>query len=320
MARRRVTGLPTAEVIALLLVVGGAVLYALAHSASSFDMVSLDTIAAAGEPSAVPAEALLAFRVGAALLIGGTCAVDWLPSSGQYHTNALWQGSKLAPDRYYFQGPQKLAFFTGICWFLQLVYFCMAIVCTGLASGLLGPPPAAPVAHALACAVWLVYEVSFACALLITTVVTFVLIPDMARRPQTHDVEALMFMPVLLLMHNANVVLMATELLFNSIPLTLAHFPASALLGLGYAVLTWVVCARTGMVPYPFLDPTLPPRTSIPALLLLLGALAAFYCLGVLAAAAAHLAPLPARVVGVYTFCVSIMTTRTIRGVPPPRA
>ena len=166
---------------------------------------------------------------------------------------------------------------------------------------------------------WVAFEVSFGLAILVTACVTFVLIPDTHRRAPA-DTELHFFNPMALLMHNFNVVTMATELLFNALPIMMAHFPACPLVGLAYVVVSWRVCARTGVVLYPFLDPTLPPSRSVPFHLLLLAAVAAFFGVGALATAAAHLVPVYPRIIAVYAAAASIMTTRTIRGPPKARA
>ena len=161
---------------------------------------------------------------------------------------------------------------------------------------------------------WLVYEVSFTCSILVTSVVTFVLIPGRINKGE--DVE-LLFRWRAVVMHNCNVLFMATELLVNKLPLNWYHFPFAMLWGLNYGLFSWGWLWVKGVVYYPFADPTLPARTSIPVLCAIVLALLLFFGIGVGADALIAEVPLVPRALMVYTAAAAIMWTG-LRGIPAP--
>jgi hypothetical protein len=95
-----------------------------------------------------------------------------------------------------------------------------------------------------------------------------------------------------LLMHNMNVVEVATELLFGRVPVLAVHAPVGVVYGCLFIVFSWrnaPLLARSaaaaggksrgngGNFPYFFLDWTLPRKTQAACLLGLLGVLLGFY-------------------------------------------
>ena len=121
---------------------------------------------ASGEPALVSATALFVIRCSFALLTIAIQVWDWHPSLAYDVApggGSLWSGSKLDPNVLLrLRGPTKLMAFTELCWLFQLVYFVSTIACSSLDTS--GLP--APVARGLASAIWLAFEVNFACALL----------------------------------------------------------------------------------------------------------------------------------------------------------
>mmetsp|Transcript_17943 Transcript_17943/g.30192 ORF Transcript_17943/g.30192 Transcript_17943/m.30192 type:complete len:168 (+) Transcript_17943:490-993(+) len=73
----------------------------------------------------------------------------------------------------------------------------------------------------LSLTVWVLFEVCFPIAFIVTTIVTFVLIPH-ALRNKMPTANFFNFLPVI--MHNANVVSMAIEIVINRIPFAVWHF------------------------------------------------------------------------------------------------
>ena len=89
----------------------------------------------------------------------------------------------------------------------------------------------------LAALSWVLFQVCFTTALLVTALVTFVLIP--AGRSTGVDM-AFMYDPPALIMHNLNLVLMLTELLVNRFSFNLWHTAFTVLFGMVYVLFAWV--------------------------------------------------------------------------------
>lgn len=173
-------------------------------------------------------------------------------------------------------GVNRLSTFTVQCWTLLSLYFIASALCSvALVSGAEDWVP-----RVARVAVWFAFEVSFSCALLVSLVTSYVLIPSAAARGNRHDVDVLFkWRPQM--MHNANVFMLAVELLLNGMRLEKSHFPLAVLWGLNYVAFSWWWMRRTrGVVYYPFLDSTLPVRKSIPLHLILCLVLAFFFLVG----------------------------------------
>lgn len=205
-------------------------------------------------------------------------------------------------------------FFTVQSWMLQTVYLAGAALCSASEQGLLELRVGALSAWTL----WVVYEVSFAVAILISFLVKFVIIPSTLANGQT---VAHLFTLSDLMMHNANVLFMAIELLFNALPFEPFHFPFAALWGLFYVLFSWGWLRTAGVCWYDFLDPTLPNACIIHTVLVVV--LAVFFGLGAaLAKGAAALdafSPL-ARFALVLVGVASVSRTGWLHGVPQPAA
>lgn len=98
---------------------------------------------------------------------------------------------------------------------------------------------------------WVFFEISFPVAYLVSAVVTFILIPFVKKEglpPTTF------FLPMALLMHNANVLFMAWEFIFNELAFSYYHFIFMLFYGIAYVVFSWVWYAYRGIFYYFFLD------------------------------------------------------------------
>ena len=112
--------------------------------------------------------------------------------------------------------------------------------------------------------------------------IRYVLIPGAARAKNVPQLR-LLFSWRLQVLHNANLAMCAVEMVLGRVPLRMVHVPVGVLWGLHYVGFAWAWMLRTGgVVYYPFLDPTVPPSTSLPIHVALVAAFAAFFAFGVL--------------------------------------
>lgn len=205
-------------------------------------------------------------------------------------------------------GSMWFSFFTVQSWCLQGAYLLGATVCSFISVCDLGWD----LGSWLPTALWMGFEVSFPIAVLISTIVTYVLIPNAggeAVRGFFHTPD--------LLMHNCNTGFMALELLFNDLPFTLTHFPMAVLWGLYYVVVSWGWLACHGVCWYSFLDPTKPKAIVIH--LVLIAVLGAFFAIGAGLAAGASAIESPwARIGLVLLGVASVAKTGLLTGIPQP--
>lgn len=152
-------------------------------------------------------------------------------------------------------------------------------------------------------------------SLLVTCVVTFVLLPTRLRRGDVEGARRMLGRRPQL-MHNANLAFAASELLFNNLPVLPLHFVFGALFGVQYVLLSWWWLRKTGIVYYPFLDPTLPAKRAVGFHLALLSVIALFFGLGALVDLAASFLPFALRAPLLYLGACSLMWTSFIRGRP----
>eukprot|EP00474_Spongospora_subterranea_P010026 CRZ10484.1 hypothetical protein [Spongospora subterranea] len=161
---------------------------------------------------------------------------------------------------------QRLATFTTWSWCLQGAYFAGIL---SLQTGLITHP------SAVTCTL-VAFEAALSLALLVTTVVTFVLIPSSIRVGA--DPSSFFTLPALL-MHNANVVMIVFELLVNKTVVNIAHLPFAILYGIIYVVFSWILAQKTGVFFYFFLNYNY--SRPVTALLLLVGTLSVFFAMSV---------------------------------------
>ena len=274
------------------------------------DVVTVSRVAAVKMPNLLSKKALFMLRLvmlSVNLLATGLKLVD-----SEQRTHAHKPESKLKPRvNIYIHGPMWISFFTVQSWLLQLFFLSGATICSYLD---LHPGLAMDLGTALPTALWMAYEVSFAVAILVSSIVKYVLIPTVLANGESVDS---FFIPCDLLMHNANVLFMALELLFNDLPFRLAHFPLAALWGLNYVVFSWVWLAISGICWYDFLDPTLPNAIVIHTVLIVV--LGAFFAIGSgLATGAAAIESPYLRVAITLTGVASVCKTGFITGIPKP--
>jgi len=162
------------------------------------------------------------------------------------------------------------------CWTLQTFYFlCTAYYSVSATVNGIDSVQASLTTRSL---LWVMYEVSFTWALVVTCIVTFVLIPGQLSRGMN---LALMFNWKARMMHNVNLLFMVTELVFNDLRFVWSHVTFAILFGMYYAVFSWGWLRFAGVVYYPFIDPSCPWRKSIFVHLALLGGIAGIFFVGV---------------------------------------
>ena len=108
-----------------------------------------------------------------------------------------------------------------------------------------------PISKEFQLATAVAFEIAFGTSYLVTTVVTFVLVP--VQRKNGNAATAFSnFYPLLL--HNANVLIMAVEFVLNKIPFAFAHFPFIVFFGQLYVLFAGWLHSRIGVFYYFFLD------------------------------------------------------------------
>ena len=98
---------------------------------------------------------------------------------------------------------------------------------------------------------WVLFEVAFPIGFVVSSIVTFVLIPFAKTAGLPIDN---FFVTTALLMHNANIIFMTLEFVLNKVPFAVWHFPFIVLYGMAYIVFSWAWHAHTRYFHYFFLD------------------------------------------------------------------
>ena len=212
-----------------------------------------------GESDVLPLTAFIALR----LIAAAACVGTWLALvlGAPMRFNAQYAPpSRLAPVAVHFHYMGKLSTFTTLTWTLLSCFTVGAAASSAaLAAGF--EPHDSPAMRGALTVLWIAYEISLPTAILITSIVSFVLVPLVARAgldgSNLYSWRAQM-------MHNANALIVANELLFNRLPIVATHITAPMLWGVCYVVFSWLHLRRTGVVYYPFLDPTLSAATAVP--------------------------------------------------------
>jgi len=280
-------------------------------TAASKTKVPALSLAQLGGSAALPTSVLLIIRTAFASTIAYSLYSSLTDRNPHVFTLMTYSGSRLTPCAVPVTGFERLTTFTVQCWTLQLLYFSLGTVASALQlsrSSFRVPVLFARCMHVL-------YEVSVATALLVTVTVTFVLLPERIKRADYEGARRMLgWRPQL--MHNANLLFATTELLFNSLPIVPSHFVFGALFAVQYAFMSWWWLKRSGVVYYPFLDPTLPAGRAISLHTAVLVVLAAFFLLGAAVDGAAGFLPLGVRAPLLYAAACSLMWTSFIRGRP----
>lgn len=126
---------------------------------------------------------------------------------------------------------------------------------------------------------WLLYELGFANALLVSTVVWMVLVPAIRAAGDTLALTQILgwFSTTT---HVANLGFMVFELLVNRLPFRAAHYPFVLYFGAAYTVFAAWLYERTRVWFYFFLDYNLPAHHAVLNYASLIVALTAFFALG----------------------------------------
>ena len=138
---------------------------------------------------------------------------------------------------------ERLSTFTMWCWTLQGVYFLM----TSLSP--VFPPDTLESIHVHRIC-WVLFEINFALAYMVTFLVTFVLIPGAISKKIPHK----FFDLTPILCHNANALFMGVEISLNQLSMPFSHIAFIQLFGLTYVIFAWKLHQSKGIFYYFFLD------------------------------------------------------------------
>ena len=98
---------------------------------------------------------------------------------------------------------------------------------------------------------WVLFEISFPVAFLVSMVVTFVLIPG-CKKDNLPTKLFFQFLP--LVMHNANIAYMAFEFIANQLPFVIWHIVFMLFYATAYVIFSWIWHQLRGIYYYFFLD------------------------------------------------------------------
>ncbi len=149
----------------------------------------------------------------------------------------------------------RLTPFTVWSWIVQGVYFTLTSYCSihlglnDIMKGSSNPLPPLPVK--LQRLAWVLFEISFPVAFLVSMVVSFVLIPGAKKNKIPVDN---FFKIYALVMHNCNILYMAGEFIANRLPFIMSHITFMLLYAFSYVVFSWIWHHYRGFYYYFFLD------------------------------------------------------------------
>jgi len=214
-----------------------------------WDLVGFSNLIDSSCPNFVSSDVLLCIRAAFLAIITYTVVFMFVDKEG-LRLQLVNPADKLI-DVHLF-GIQRFSAFTVWSWTLQGVYFLLVTLCavadkySPALKALLAPHQ-----WLLTRLIWGAFEVSFAMSFMVTTVVTFILIPSARRNYLPHD----NFFKILpLLMHNFNVVFMCAELFFNKLPILLSHNALCFWWGMVYTIFAMYWFQLHGFFFYFFLD------------------------------------------------------------------
>ena len=140
--------------------------------------VTVHTVASASEPAVVSADALFVSRC--AMIVANMYALAAKLRRVDHKVVRFDRGSQLKEKEFVVSGADQASYFTVQCWILQLAYLVGAAACSVLSLNDVELNGVA-LRRVLPAVTWFAFEVSFSCALLVSAVVTFVLIPTELR-------------------------------------------------------------------------------------------------------------------------------------------
>mmetsp|Transcript_41070 Transcript_41070/g.41954 ORF Transcript_41070/g.41954 Transcript_41070/m.41954 type:complete len:287 (+) Transcript_41070:43-903(+) len=136
--------------------------------------------------------------------------------------------------------------FTLWCWTLLVVYFFLACICSIDFIFM-----TSYISKELLSFTWVLYELVFSTSYLVSSIVTFVLIPGGKAKGIPVDV---FFKNTALFVHNFNIIFILIETLLNNLKFNFWHFPYVMLYGCIYVVFAWRLYWRKGFFIYFFLE------------------------------------------------------------------
>ena len=236
---REASPAPTLPLVAMIVVFWMLVIAQLVRGSANATVITISDVTTS---PLISRTSLLVLRLMSAILIWVTLGARLLSKVGTLVLEvSRFPSSRLPPTSVVIGGPIVVTTFTVQCWMLQGLFFSGAALCSAvsLAGVLPEEGDASALAHFLTRqqprAVHIAFEVGFPVALIVTSIVTFALIPDLLRKGLT---PLLFFSTNQQLMHVGNLYLMLTELLVTSLPIIPADFTYVLLFGLCYGAPT----------------------------------------------------------------------------------
>jgi len=234
----------------------------------------------------VPPMALLAFRVICALIIWSLNAFLLFDSGGLKLDVQMRDGSN---KKVLLRHGERFTPFTVWCWVCQGLYFGLAVFLSLSHEGYVDLKQYTNLLPHFKVAAHILFEISFSTAYLVSAVVTYVLIPATIKRKLPLDN---FFMTLPKIMHNANVVFIAVELVLNKVDFKFGHHAFLLVYAMAYVVFAWGWFEVKGLFYYFFLDYVRPDALAWHVALLVL--LLACFGAGYLASTAIHAGNVPA--------------------------
>ena len=210
--------------------------------------VTIDTILSS---SVLTTNQLAIVRICCGLVIWSTCLHMLTDRKGITLRIMTPYGRPKVLSLYYIE---RFAAFTQWSWVMQGWYFAITTVIwylTEYRPEILSDPGVSAYLPTISFALWIMFELSVTMAFLVTTVVTYVLIPSTETKGLSADNY---YRPLPLIMHNFNVLFMSLELGLNNIRFHLPHLAFAALWGITYVFFAWFWYQYKGVFFYFFLD------------------------------------------------------------------
>lgn len=237
------------EVCALVVFVIGASLYVVVNHSQEMNWAAIDMVTL-GSSHYIDSYTFGLLRLFFSLSVLAVNLVLYFDSAGLTLTLMTRDGKQKIFRLF---GLERFTMFTVWCWTLEGIYFALAAYCslsisTGFSlNNLLG----FDIDSKILPVCWVLSEITFALAYLVTVVVTFVLLPGVKRQGLPTNT---FFTVVALLMHNANVAFLTADILLSTIVFNLWHLFFAVLFGCAYVLFQWVWYHRLGAFYYFFLD------------------------------------------------------------------
>lgn len=225
------------HVIALVVVLSVATCWYITATDLGFSAVHLHDIL---RSDVVSSEHLALMRLTFAVVIVSTLYAAISDKKGLEITVSLSGGGFRTVNLQRFE---RLSTFTMWCWTLQGVYFFLASLSSVMSSETLESIHVDRIC-------WVLFEINFALAYLVTVLVTFVLIPGAISKKIPHK----FFDIIPILCHNANALFMGIEISLNKLSMPFSHIAFIQLFGLIYVIFAWKLHNTNGIFYYFFLD------------------------------------------------------------------